>query len=441
MSRHRAVRNIDLDEELAEDDFDTEDNPYEDISEEDHIQLEDALVQLVGLIGTPGDESGFTEREMKDALWNSYFDVDQALNSLVEERSKRESKEKKKAGELAASIVVEEGVVSLFSCLSPSLSFLCVLGYGGIERRCTCTAKRREMCREKGDPPFLRGSFPLLCSSFLFTDLFLSLLLELIDELDDPTLSALQRLSLQRKGVRLDGNPNVAKGIQGLHFGGRAGLAKKNLASLAPDGLPGTGARKDSWNGFENLDVDKLQAAKSNKRPADGHEEGSGSSLSGSTPRPSKLAALAAAKSSSSKPPTSATVLQASAAEGKPLSKLQQKMQANLLARQQKKHTLLSKEEEALLKQKEEEEERNLLLHMPNGDAIASLFPVALVDSKQSAAPESSFGCLLRATESDDLAVPGGSPFQGASHLEAFSKPSPDDVVLNAREGTNLAKT
>jgi elongation factor 1 alpha-like protein len=262
---------------------------------------------------------------------------------------------------------------------------------------------------------------------------------------EDPTLSALQRLSLQRKNansVRPDGNQNVAKGIRGLHFGGRAGLAKKNLASLAPDGLPGTAARKDSWNGFKDLDIDQLHSAKGNKRPADLHGDG-GRSSSGSTSRPSKLAALAAARSSSGKPSIGAPVSEVKIAEGKPLSKLQQKMQANLLARQQKKHTVISKEEESQLRQREEQEERTRLLHLPSGDPIASLFPTATMSSKQSVErhlEESPFGSLLRANGKGDLAVPGGSPFQGSNHLEAFSRPSPDDVVLKAREGTHLAK-
>lgn len=100
MSRHRAVRNLNLDDELAEDDdYDVQDiNPYDDISEDDRAQLEDALAQLVEVLGQPGSGSGFTEREMKDTLWDAYFDVDQSVATLVEERSKREQKEKRKAG-------------------------------------------------------------------------------------------------------------------------------------------------------------------------------------------------------------------------------------------------------------------------------------------------------------------------------------------------------
>lgn len=100
MSRHRAVRNIDLDDELADDDsYGSEDNPYDDISEEDRGHLDDAMTRLVSVIGAPGQQSGFTEREMKDSLWDAYFDVDQAVTTLIEERSRREQREKRKAGE------------------------------------------------------------------------------------------------------------------------------------------------------------------------------------------------------------------------------------------------------------------------------------------------------------------------------------------------------
>jgi len=120
------VRNLNLDDELAEDEDDFgEENPYEDLSEEDQIQLDDSLARLISLIGAPGNESGFTEREMKDALWDTYFDVDQALNGLVEEKSKRESKEKKKAGEYFI-LFRDDSKLGLFLSLSFSFFAGCV---------------------------------------------------------------------------------------------------------------------------------------------------------------------------------------------------------------------------------------------------------------------------------------------------------------------------
>lgn len=282
----------------------------------------------------------------------------------------------------------------------------------------------------------------------------LSLLVPVKDKGDDESqevaLTALQRLSLQRKSRngdgRLDGNRNVAKGIKGLHFGGRAGLAKKNLASLAPDFLPGAEAR-DARTGFEGLE-EQLRLSKGNKRPAELHSEElenveNGRSGSSAAPRPSKLAALAAARSSSAKPSASVAAspgLAEASGEGKPLSKLQQKMQANLLARQQKKQTTLSKEDVILQNQKLEEDERSQGLLLPTGEPITSLFPLAALNDEETG-NRSSFGAVLRSKDNHDLSVPGGSSFLNTGHDEAFSKPSPDDIVLKAREGTNLAKT
>ena len=109
MSRHRAIRNLNLDDELAaaDDEYGAQDaNPYDDISEEDRAQLDEALAQLVAAVGQPGTQSGFTEREMKDTLWDAYFDVDQSVTHLVEERSRREQKEKRKAGEYLSRAVL-----------------------------------------------------------------------------------------------------------------------------------------------------------------------------------------------------------------------------------------------------------------------------------------------------------------------------------------------
>lgn len=99
MSRHRAVRNLDLDEELAEDshnDFDF----LDDLSPEDQDALEDALHVVFDTLGEP-DECGFTERQMKEALWETYFDPEGAIDFLVQERERAEAQEKKRAGTLA----------------------------------------------------------------------------------------------------------------------------------------------------------------------------------------------------------------------------------------------------------------------------------------------------------------------------------------------------
>lgn len=99
MSRHRAVRNLDLDDEMAEDDFDSRaEDPYESITAEERAALDEAMTTLTSVLG-PSPQNGFTEREMQDQLWEAYFDVDQATSALIEERSRREARDKKRAGE------------------------------------------------------------------------------------------------------------------------------------------------------------------------------------------------------------------------------------------------------------------------------------------------------------------------------------------------------
>lgn len=59
------------------------------------------MAQVQEILG-PEQQSGFTDRELKDALWDAYFDVEQAVGALMEEKNKREAREKKKAGECFA---------------------------------------------------------------------------------------------------------------------------------------------------------------------------------------------------------------------------------------------------------------------------------------------------------------------------------------------------
>lgn len=70
----------------------------ENITEDERYELETALASALEILG-PAETSAFSERQVKDALWEAYFDVDQAVGVLMEEKSKQEAKEKKKAGE------------------------------------------------------------------------------------------------------------------------------------------------------------------------------------------------------------------------------------------------------------------------------------------------------------------------------------------------------
>ncbi len=175
MSRHRAVRNLDLDEELAEDDYYDED-PYgkastlyyrcasnwtsieltrlasciallENLSAEDHDAMTEAYNQTLDVLG-PLSSNGFTEREIKDILWDAYFDVDSAVTQLVEEKSRREAKaerDRQKQGKFSRTEVTDSSV----SSLPPNSVFL--ITSRGVRERCTEKSCAREGGR-KGRP-------------------------------------------------------------------------------------------------------------------------------------------------------------------------------------------------------------------------------------------------------------------------------------------------
>lgn len=101
MSRHRFVRNLDLDNELADDDaFSDEapEDPYENITEEEREQLEVALSAALDVLG-PSSTSGIADRSVKDALWDSYFDVEAAVGHVLEEKSREQAAQRRREGE------------------------------------------------------------------------------------------------------------------------------------------------------------------------------------------------------------------------------------------------------------------------------------------------------------------------------------------------------
>ncbi|KAF8271708.1 hypothetical protein EI94DRAFT_1678947, partial [Lactarius quietus] len=95
MSRHRFVRNLDLDEER--DDGALSDGG-DDMTPEEHAQLEAGLDNVRTVLGSE-ERSGFTDSFIRETLWDCYFDVDKTVEWLAEEQERKNAaQERKEAG-------------------------------------------------------------------------------------------------------------------------------------------------------------------------------------------------------------------------------------------------------------------------------------------------------------------------------------------------------
>ncbi|KAH0545239.1 hypothetical protein FGG08_000693 [Glutinoglossum americanum] len=81
MSRHRVVRNLDLDEEL--DAYDGDEYYEEDsgVSMGDGEQMREGLYKVKEVIG--GDIPGVTDRAIEEALWRYYYDIEKSVRYLL----------------------------------------------------------------------------------------------------------------------------------------------------------------------------------------------------------------------------------------------------------------------------------------------------------------------------------------------------------------------
>ncbi|KAG0330240.1 HBS1-like protein [Dissophora globulifera] len=86
MSRHRNVRNLDLDDVL-DDGYDEEDYVEEQpMTEDEQAQMADATEEVKAMLG--GGKVSI--KEIQDALWYYYFDVNQAAVYLIDEMAKKQ---------------------------------------------------------------------------------------------------------------------------------------------------------------------------------------------------------------------------------------------------------------------------------------------------------------------------------------------------------------
>ncbi|GAA5983246.1 hypothetical protein JCM10908_000210 [Rhodotorula pacifica] len=107
MSRHRAVKKLDLADELDDGAFDGQEDYYEDMTSEQQVQMAEAFAQVQAVLGT---DSPISDSQIRDALWDSYFDVDGSIAHLLDEQHKKEVRKQKEQGE--AAYPAAEGSVS-----------------------------------------------------------------------------------------------------------------------------------------------------------------------------------------------------------------------------------------------------------------------------------------------------------------------------------------
>lgn len=275
-----------------------------------------------------------------------------------------------------------------------------------------------------------------------------------------PPLSALQRLSLERKARGAHPEPASGNHSHSLLRGrGRGGGRGRGRCMTSGSEVT---LRSEAEEARAPMAIDdEIDSARGAKRPQMSQANGE---VTGS--RPSKLAALAAARSAHRSSPSPAPRLHRDNAKAllaepteqswdenavsssKPLSKLQQRMQAQMAARQQRKSGLPAKEDDARAAAEAlaENERSRLSLLVPSGKPISDLFPTDSaygLDSWSGNCFRSMLGSLAGTFPENDGAVkdiPGGSLFAAGCYEDAFAGPSPDDAVLRARKGTSLGK-
>ncbi|EGO01587.1 hypothetical protein SERLA73DRAFT_176964 [Serpula lacrymans var. lacrymans S7.3] len=94
MSRHRLVRNLDLNDELDDDAL--SDGGEDEMTVEQQAQMAEGLDHVRAVMGAE-DVSGLDDETIRGALWELYFDVQKTIDWLLEEQERRIAARERKA--------------------------------------------------------------------------------------------------------------------------------------------------------------------------------------------------------------------------------------------------------------------------------------------------------------------------------------------------------
>ncbi|GAA6001540.1 hypothetical protein JCM10207_006714 [Rhodosporidiobolus poonsookiae] len=81
MSRHRAVKNLDISDELDDGGYSDGEDYYADMTSEQQAQMASAVSAVHAVLGS---DSPIPDKAIRDALWDSYFDVDGTIAYLLD---------------------------------------------------------------------------------------------------------------------------------------------------------------------------------------------------------------------------------------------------------------------------------------------------------------------------------------------------------------------
>ncbi|RDW85578.1 hypothetical protein BP5796_03903 [Coleophoma crateriformis] len=118
MSRHKLVKNLDLDEEL--DDYDGDEYGYdeageggglEELSEEDQENMREGTIKVREALPTGTALDSITDKEIQEALWHYYYDVGKSVTYLLNTYSKAAKKAEPKKKKGRSSYLIASGVM------------------------------------------------------------------------------------------------------------------------------------------------------------------------------------------------------------------------------------------------------------------------------------------------------------------------------------------